>query len=279
MAARSLVAGSQPACRTLVDLRRTEIEWVLGPLSFPPGEQSADPILPLSVWLSEFPAMIGALVLVTVAGWRAGGKGRVTLRSGVSGAGRSCPARLCWRRTVFGWRVRPARGSSLAVGFYTEIVAVRIGRGAAERLNDRRTLVLERASAPALQLDVLGPGMLHELADLLAALTLERAERFERVVLVVPLKEDAVEDARALVSAGPPFDPGERALQRHEVFFTDSEAVFLFEGPDAGQVVQRLARDPGAWRAALRWRRLLAGAPRLAGSAYSWASPPVIPDR
>jgi hypothetical protein len=161
---------------------------------------------------------------------------------------------------------------------YTELVGVRIGRGAAERLNGRPTLVLERASAPPLQLDVLGAGILFELADLLAALTLERAERFERVVLVVPLNEDAVEQARALVSGGPPFDPAVRGLERHEVFFTDTEAVFLFEGPDAGEVVQRLARDPGAWRAALQWRRLLTGAPRLARSAYSWTRPTVTPD-
>ena len=163
--------------------------------------------------------------------------------------------------------------------FYTEVLGVRIGRGAGERLNDRPTLVLERASAPTLQLDVLGPGMLLELADLLATLTLERAERFERVVVVVPLKEDTVEQARALVSAGPPFDPAERGLERHEVFFTDTEAVFLFEGRDAGQVVPRLARDPGAWRAALQWRRLLTGAPRLGGSAYAWARPTTTPER
>ncbi len=161
---------------------------------------------------------------------------------------------------------------------YTEVMGVRIGRGAGERLNDRPTLVLERAAAPPLQLDVLGAGMLFELADLLAALTLERAERFERILLVVPLKQDAVEQARALVSAGPPFDPAERGLERHEVFFTDTEAVFLFEGPDAGDVVQRLARDPGAWRAALQWRRLLAGAPRLARSAYSWSRPTATPE-
>jgi hypothetical protein len=161
---------------------------------------------------------------------------------------------------------------------YTELIGVRIGRGAGERLNDRPTLVLERASAAPLQLDVLGAGMLFELADLLAVLTLERAERFERVVMVVPLKQDTVEQARLLTSAGPPFDPAVRGLERHEVFFTDTEAVFLFESPDAGDAVQRLARDPDAWRAALQWRQLLAGAPRLARSAYSWAKPTATPD-
>jgi len=153
---------------------------------------------------------------------------------------------------------------------YTEIEGVRVGRGPDERLNSRPTLVLERRSAPALQLDVLGAGMLFELADVLAALTLDRQERYERVTLVVPLKRNVLEQARALVAAGAPFDPEEQGLQRHEVFLTDREAVFLFEGLAAGDVVQRLARDPGAWRAAVKWRPLLAGAPRLAESAYSW---------
>jgi hypothetical protein len=156
---------------------------------------------------------------------------------------------------------------------YTELVGVRVGRGSGERLNDRPTLVLERASAPPLHLDVLGAGMLFELADLLAALTLERTERFERIAVVVPLKQDALEHARALVASGPPFDPAEKGLERHEVFFTETEAVFLFEGPEVGDAVQRLARDPGAWRSAFEWRRLLAGAPRLARSAYSWKRP------
>jgi len=154
---------------------------------------------------------------------------------------------------------------------YSEVSGVRVGRGPGERLNGRPTLVLERASAPPLHLDVLGAGVLFELADLLAALTLQRRERYERIALVLPLEQHLIEQARALVASGPPFDPAEKGLDRHEVFFTDKEAVFLFEGPDASTVVQQLAQDPGAWRAAVKWRRLLTGAPRLARSAYSWA--------
>ena len=156
---------------------------------------------------------------------------------------------------------------------YEEIRGVRIGRTPTERLNGRPTLVLERASAPPLQLGVLGAGMLFELSDVLAALALERQERYERIILVVPLKESQVERARALIAAGPPFDPDEKGLERHEVFLTGKEAVFLFEGPSASDVVQRHARDPGAWQAAVKWRPLLAGAPRLARSFYRWQRP------
>jgi hypothetical protein len=153
---------------------------------------------------------------------------------------------------------------------YAAIEGVRIGRGPDERLNGRPTLVIERASAPPLHLDVLGAGMLFELSDLLAALTLDRRERYELVTLIVPLKKNKVEQARSLIAAGPPFDPDTKGLERHDVFLTDTEAVFLFEGPNAADVVQRLARDPDAWRAAMHWRPILGGAPRLARSAYSW---------
>jgi hypothetical protein len=153
---------------------------------------------------------------------------------------------------------------------YASIEGVRIAREADERLNGRPTLVIERTSAPSVQLDVLGAGMLFELSDLLATLTLERRERYERVSLIVPLKKDRIEEARALVAAGPPFDPESKGLERHEVFLNESEAVFVFEGPNTTDVVQQLARDPAAWRAAMKWRPLLSGSPRLARSAYVW---------
>src|SRR6266536_6522382 len=58
--------------------------------------------------------------------------------------------------------------------FYTEVLGVRIGRGAAERLNDRPTLVLERAAAPPLQLDVLLSFMWFGDADDLPSFTTRR---------------------------------------------------------------------------------------------------------
>ena len=153
---------------------------------------------------------------------------------------------------------------------YAEIAGVRIGREPGEQVNSRRTLVLERISAPPLLLDVVGAGTLFELADLLAALTLEHRDRYERIVLVLPLDEQTIEQARALVASGPTFDPAEAGLERHEVFFTDREAVFLFEGPDVSNAVQRLAGDQSVFRSAVEWRLLLTAAPRLARPAYSW---------
>jgi len=91
-----------------------------------------------------------------------------------------------------------------------------------------------------------------------------------RFVVVAPLRAGARAAAQALLAEGPPFDPGATPLERHDVFVTDREVVFLFEGPGAREAVQDIAGDPGVWRAAARWRELLAGRPRIAGDVYAW---------
>lgn len=91
-----------------------------------------------------------------------------------------------------------------------------------------------------------------------------------RFVVVAPLKVGARTAAQALLAEGPPFDPEGTPLERHDVFVTDREVVFLFEGPEAQEAVQKLAGDPAVWRAAARWRELLAGRPRIAEDVYSW---------
>jgi hypothetical protein len=90
-----------------------------------------------------------------------------------------------------------------------------------------------------------------------------------RVVIVVPLKPGARDSVRMLLEEGPPFDPENVGLQRHEVFLTDHEAVFIFEAPDKS-VLDRLARSPKLRWAAAAWRDFLAGPMRLAEVAYSW---------
>jgi hypothetical protein len=92
----------------------------------------------------------------------------------------------------------------------------------------------------------------------------------ERVVVVVPLQPGAREVARMLLESGPPFDPGEVGLVAHEVLLTESEAVFVFEGADAGSVVEDLVGSAEVWEAAHEWRDWLAGRPRLAERAYAW---------
>jgi hypothetical protein len=69
---------------------------------------------------------------------------------------------------------------------------------------------------------------------------------------------------------GPPFDPDAAGLERHQVFLTDQEAVFVFEAADQS-VLDRLAKSPQLRWAATAWRDYVGGPTRLAEVAYSWA--------
>jgi hypothetical protein len=91
-----------------------------------------------------------------------------------------------------------------------------------------------------------------------------------QVVIVVPLKSGARTWVHGLLELGPPFDPEDAGLERHQVFLTDQEAVFVFEAPDQS-VLDRLAKSPRLRWAAAAWRNYLGGPSRLADVAYSWA--------
>jgi hypothetical protein len=157
---------------------------------------------------------------------------------------------------------------------YSELAGVHIGREPGEKVNGRPTLLLERVSGPSFQIDLLGIGLLSELTELLATLSAERSAPVERLAVVVPLRKNRVERARLLLEVGPPFDLEQSGLRRHEVFITEREVVFLFEGRQVLEVVQQLVRDPDAWRAALEWRSLIAAPPRIARSVFVWPGDP-----
>jgi hypothetical protein len=79
-----------------------------------------------------------------------------------------------------------------------------------------------------------------------------------RAVLVLPLVEGAKKRVAELLRKGPPFDPEEVGLGRHQVFLTESEAVFLFEATSA-EAAERLLSSSGVWTAAAAWKDLVAG--------------------
>jgi hypothetical protein len=90
-----------------------------------------------------------------------------------------------------------------------------------------------------------------------------------RLVVVVPLKEGARDEARRLLAEGPPFSLAVTRFDRHEVYLTASEAVFVFEAPEEPATLD-LRADPALWRAAAAWRRVIAGRPRVAETALTW---------
>jgi hypothetical protein len=154
---------------------------------------------------------------------------------------------------------------------FDELASIGIGRGVDERVNGNKSLVLERRSGECVVMAVLasfgGVGLLGELHELLARL---QAKQRARVAVVVPIKRGSAEAARRLVGEGPPFEIEALGLERHHVFVSEREAVFLFEGENAAAAVDALMRSPDLLKTAVRWRRILAGRPRLADERFGW---------
>jgi hypothetical protein len=148
-----------------------------------------------------------------------------------------------------------------------ELSSAEIGRAAAERINGDKSLVLERQSCERVLVAALGGvGLLGELTNLLARLRAARA----RVAVIVPIKRGSAEAARQLVKEGPPFDLERVGLERHHVFVSEREVVFFFEGENASAAVDALSRSPRVLSAAVRWRGILAGRPRLGAEQFGW---------
>jgi hypothetical protein len=91
----------------------------------------------------------------------------------------------------------------------------------------------------------------------------------ERLALVVPLKQGTKHKAESLLAQGPPFDPASLGLEGHEVFLTDHEAVFVFEGVPA-VLLNRSAENETIWDAAAAWEPLVDGSIRFAERTYAW---------
>jgi hypothetical protein len=163
------------------------------------------------------------------------------------------------------------RGGRLATWLIArkDLKAVRIGRAPHERIRGRPALIVELADGSSVALSALGPGVLGELADLLAALPSQQAEKAGHVLVIVPLRKGSLARARTLIEHGPPFDPETVGLEHHDVFLTEREAVFIFDVPDMQCAVARLA-DSALWSAAADWRSCIAGKPRIAEQTYTW---------
>ena len=91
-----------------------------------------------------------------------------------------------------------------------------------------------------------------------------------RLAVIAPIKWGSYRAAKDLIEKGPPFDPGLTPLDRHEVFLTDTEVVFVFEGPGVSESLESLLDDISVWQEADTWRAHLAGRPRLAEALYHW---------
>jgi nucleotide-binding universal stress UspA family protein len=92
----------------------------------------------------------------------------------------------------------------------------------------------------------------------------------ERIAVTARLRRGCEERAKALVDAGPPFDPARAGFSRHSVFLGKDLVVFVFEGERLGTRLSTLINDPVRAGAFAAWAPLLAERPRLAHETYHW---------
>ena len=152
---------------------------------------------------------------------------------------------------------------------YDELEQVRVGRAPAERLDGRPSLVLERRAADRIAIaSVAQPGVIGELAERLTSL--KSAGMGRRTSVIVPLVDGAYDAVRRLLDEGPPFDPEQIGLARHDVFITPSEVVLVFEAASSEGGLESLLAEPALWASAHAWSEYLAGPPRIAETAYAW---------
>jgi hypothetical protein len=153
---------------------------------------------------------------------------------------------------------------------YDLLSEIRIGRLPSERVDGHTALVLEpRIGSPISIASVAQSGVVTEIASRLAELQLGTTGR-RRLAVVLPLVPGSEGAVRTLLADGPPFDPEQIRLDRHEVFLTSDEAIFMFESRLGAHGLDPLLEDPGLWERAAAWHPVLAGPPRIAEDVFSW---------
>jgi hypothetical protein len=97
----------------------------------------------------------------------------------------------------------------------------------------------------------------------------------ERYVVTTRLKPGAAPAAEELLSAGPPFNPGETGLSAHAAYISDDSVFLVFEGEAAHATALQLAKkhvlEVSRWQDIV-WElpSLIADVPADARCLYRW---------
>lgn len=92
----------------------------------------------------------------------------------------------------------------------------------------------------------------------------------DRVGIALVLAPGTRARAEELIAQGPPFDLAEAGFERHAILLGNDQAVFIFEGQDAEQLVREIVDDPVRSASLSAWAPLLAEPPRLVRDVFSW---------
>lgn len=94
-----------------------------------------------------------------------------------------------------------------------------------------------------------------------------------QIAIVARLKDGVEPQAAELIKHGPPLDLASSGFERHSVFLSATEVVFVFEGREVEWTLDKLVGDPFQWmlnEALSAWKDLLEAPPRVARPLYSW---------
>ncbi len=94
----------------------------------------------------------------------------------------------------------------------------------------------------------------------------------DRFVLTARLKADGRRQALALLAERSALgtDELESSLERHTIFLTETDVIFLFEGKGAQEAVRAIFNDPVRSALIGHWLPLFDGPLHQAPEAYSW---------
>jgi hypothetical protein len=93
-----------------------------------------------------------------------------------------------------------------------------------------------------------------------------------RIAFVARLKPGSEDQAAELIERGPPFDPREREFERHAVYLSAGEVVFVFEGQEVEWILDEMVDELGGGvpPALAAWQDLVEGPPRIARPVFEW---------
>jgi len=94
----------------------------------------------------------------------------------------------------------------------------------------------------------------------------------DRFVLVARLKSDGRQRAKDLLAGDSALGTAElgTALDRHAIFLSETEVIFLFEGEGSHDAVRAIFDDPAQSTLISHWLPLFDGPLHQAEEAYLW---------
>ncbi len=112
-----------------------------------------------------------------------------------------------------------------------------------------------------------------DVSELAAAVgKLQGHPNAKKLAIVVPIAEGQRETVRAFLAEGPPFDLAGAGIDRHEVFLTEDEVIFVFGAPDGLPTLERILAEPEFWDVVSSWERIVSAPPRAADIIFDWSS-------